>query len=219
MVAQCIRFWPQYELIKRMVDEGRVGRVRFAKLKRICAPPTYSSGNWLMDGGQSGGALFDLHVHDIDFAHHLLGVPETVHARGCRGPSGGIDHVFASYGYADGRLAWLEGGWTYHAPWPFEMAIVVDGEGGTLEWSSSRGSDVLLYADGAEPERSECEEGTGWTRELDYFVGCVREGRPVERCLPASSRTSIALALAEKQAIETGASVSFQAAKDGGLTL
>ena len=219
MVAQCIRFWPQYELIKGMVDEGRIGRVRFAKLRRVCTPPAYSSENWLMDGGQSGGALLDLHVHDVDFAHHLLGVPETVYARGCRGPSGGTDHVFASFGYADGRLAWLEGGWTYHAPWPFEMAIVVNGEKGTLEWSSSRGSDVLLYAGDADPERHPCPEGTGWSREMDYFVECVGAGRPVDRCLPSSSRTSIALALAEGQSIESGAAVPIRLSPGGGATL
>ena len=69
--------------------------------------------------------MLDLHVHDVDFAHVLLGVPDTIHARGCRGKSGAIDHVFATYGYADGRYALLEGSWAYHAPWPFEMAITV----------------------------------------------------------------------------------------------
>nr|CAI78888.1 dehydrogenase [uncultured bacterium] len=208
MIAQCVRFWPQYEAIKRLVDEGRLGPLRFAKLKRVTSPPLYSSQNWLMDGRQSGGALLDLHVHDTDFAHHLLGMPESIFARGTRGPSGEIDHVLATYSYADGRYALIEGGWAHHhAPWPFEMAISVFGERGAAQWSSQRGPEVLLYAGADEVQRIDCADEAGWMHELDYFIDRVVAGQPVERCLPASSRTSVALALLEKQAIESGGAV------------
>ena len=204
MIGQCVRFWPQYDLIKRVVEEGRIGPVRFAKLARLSSPPRYSEQNWLLDGRQSGGALLDLHVHDVDFAHYLLGIPDTVYARGRRGLSGEIDHVVATYGYADGRYACLEGSWAYHAPRPFEMAITVRGDDGTLQWSSHAGSAVLLYAGGTAPERLDAGDRNGWQCELDYFLDCVRTGRPVDRCRPESSRTSIALVLLEQQSIETG---------------
>jgi predicted dehydrogenase len=204
MIAQCIRFWPQYETIQRLIAEGRIGAVRFAFLRRIASPPQYSSGGWLMDGSRSGGAIFDLHVHDVDFAHVLMGVPDTVYARGTRGPSGEIDHVLATYGYADGRYALLEGGWVFHPPWPFDMSITVHGERGTLFWSMPRGPEVLLYAGAAEPETFPHDDQTGWMRELDYFIDCVLSGTPVQRCTPDSSRTSIALTLLERQSIDSG---------------
>ena len=147
MVAQCIRFWPQYVIIKRCVDEGRIGDVRFATLRRLACPPTYSAGGWLLDGSQSGGALLDLHLHDVDFAQHLLGSPQTITAHGMHGQSGEIDHVAALFGYQDGRYAMIEGGWAHNAPWPFEMSITVNGDLGTLEWNSGR-DDVRLYAGG-----------------------------------------------------------------------
>jgi predicted dehydrogenase len=128
MIGQCIRFWPQYEKIKALVDEGLIGAVRFAKLARLSSAPTYSDGNWLLNGAASGGALLDLHVHDVDFAQYLLGLPATITAVGCRGVSGQIDHSFATYSYADGRYALLEVSWAYHTPWPFEMAITVCGD-------------------------------------------------------------------------------------------
>ena len=202
MIAQCIRFWPQYEAIKQRVDAGRIGAVRFAALRRLASPPA-SFDNWMMDGERSGGALFDLHVHDVDFAQYVLGLPALLTAYGCRGASGAIDHVVATYGYPDGRYATLEGGWIYHAPW-FEMAITVVGETGTLDWLMSRGPEVYAYHGGVEPERITVSEETGWGRELDYFVDCLREGRPVERCLPASSRANIALTLLERESIESG---------------
>ena len=207
MVAQCIRFWPQYEEIKRRVDAGEIGLVRFASLKRLASPPGYSQGGWLMDGTKSGGALLDLHVHDVDFAQHLLGLPVKLTAQGCGGPSGAIDHVVSTYIYDDGRYATLEGGWLFHAPWPFEMAITVVGEAGTLDWSMQRGPEVGFYHGGDELEKIVVGDETGWTRELDYFTACARQGRAVERCLPASSRASIALALLERESVEGGGTV------------
>lgn len=203
MVAQCIRFWPQYELIKRYVDEGRIGTVRFATLRRRASAPTYSADNWLLDGQRSGGAILDLHLHDVDFAQYLLGVPDTIFARGGRDARGAIDHVVATYGYADGRYVLIEGGWALHTPWPFDMAITVHGERGTLDWCSTRGDDVLLYAGGVQPKRIPTS-GDALQQQLDYFISCALAGREVERCLPRSTRASVALAWLERRSVETG---------------
>lgn len=207
MIAQCMRFWPQYELIKQRVDAGDIGAVRFVSLRRLASSPGHTAGNWMMDASQSGGALFDLHVHDIDFVQHLLGLPAKLAAHGYRGASGGIDHVIATYAYEGGCYALAEGAWVYHVPWPFEMAITVVGETGTLDWSMLRGPQVLLYAGGARAEKLTAPDGTGWTREIDYLISCVRDGRKVERCLPRSSRANIALALLEQASIERGGAV------------
>ncbi len=204
MIAQCIRFWPQYEEIERRVRTGEIGPVRFARLRRLASVPDYSAGGWLLDARLSGGALFDLHVHDVDFAQYLLGVPQDVQAVGLTGPSGGIDQVAALYSYEDGRYAVLEGGWLLSAPWPFEMAITVVGERGTLDWSMNAGPQVRLYRGGATAELIEVPGQTGWQRELDYFIECLLAGRPPRRCLPESSRQSIELVLREKAACERG---------------
>ncbi|MFH1747877.1 MAG: Gfo/Idh/MocA family oxidoreductase [Planctomycetota bacterium] len=207
MIAQCIRFWPQYALIKQYVDEGRIGAIRFVKLTRVTSPPDYSSQNWLMDGSQSGGALFDLHVHDVDFIHYLLGKPATIHARGARGHSGQIDHVLATYSFIDGSYALLEGGWIYNPPWPFEMAITVCGEHGTLTWQMSGGADVKFFAGGSEPETLTCGLENGYLRELDYFISCIMSEHLVEQCSPESTRRSIALALLEREAVTSADSI------------
>jgi predicted dehydrogenase len=207
MVAQCIRFWPQYELIKRYIDEGRLGRVRFMTLRRLGSPPTYSFHNWLLDATQSGGALLDLHVHDVDFAHHVFGVPETITARGTSGPSGGCDHVVALHGYPDGRYVHLEGGWALAAPWPFEMEIEVHGDAGTLGWAMSRGTDVLYYNGAPQVVPLPCA-GDAIANEQAYFIDCTRSRRPVARCLPFSTRTSVALAWLEQRSIQLGRPVN-----------
>jgi 1,5-anhydro-D-fructose reductase (1,5-anhydro-D-mannitol-forming) len=198
MVAQCIRFWPQYELIKRYMEEGRIGKVKFVSMRRVGGAPSYSAGNWMLDGQQSGGALLDLHVHDVDFAQHMLGIPDTIFAHGAIGPSGGIDHIVASWGYADGRYAVIEGGW---APWPFDMEIAVLGEQGSLGWAASRGEEVSFCTGGDKAERLPCE-GDAYVREDDYFIECALAGKPVAHCAPRSTRTSITLAWLERRAVE-----------------
>ncbi len=203
MIAQCIRFWPHYELIQRYIAEGRIGKVRFAALRRDSSPPDYSADNWLMDAAQSGGGFLDLHVHDVDYAQHVFGLPAEIVARGSIGPTKNVDHLVATWSYEDGRYVTLEGGWAFTPPFKFDMGITVVGEFGTLDWQLSRGEEVLLYAGGAEPERIACE-GDALANELDYFIQCVRAGRPVERCLPTSTRTSVCLAWLEARAVESG---------------
>jgi predicted dehydrogenase len=204
MIAQCIRFWPQYERIEEIVAAGGVGKVLSVSMKRLSSVPSYSSDNWLMKHELSGGALFDLHVHDVDFAQHLLGVPKRIFAQGAIGPSGGLDHIVAMYSYDDGVCVELEGSWRHQPPWPFEMSIRVVGDAGTLSWNMNRGDEVLHYRGGDEPVRIAVSGETGWTREIDYFVDCIARGEPVRRCEPRSSRTSIALTLLEKESVERG---------------
>ena len=211
MIDQCVRFFPQYELIKRYVDEGRIGKVRYAGLWRLGAPPSHCKDNWMLDARISGGALCDLHIHDVDFAQHLLGRPAQIAARGCVGPSGGIDHVVATYHYADGRYALLEGGWSLHAPFPFDFAITVHGDTGTLTWTASKGLNVLYYRGQPEAQQLECKDEGGTRGVINYFIDCVRSGQPVSRCTAEEARNSFALATLEKLAIDSGEMVEVAA--------
>jgi len=212
IVDQCVRFFPQYELIKEWVDSGRLGRIRYASLTRLSSPPTHSKDNWMLNSRLSGGAIFDLHIHDVDFAQQLMGVPDTIRAHGSSGTSGGTDHVFATYGYADGRYALVEGGWGLHLPWPFDMSIVVHGEKGTLSWTASKGPDVQHYDGAAEVHNLKCANEGGTRRLIHYFVDAIRAGQPVTRCTAESARLSMALAALEKQAVESGETIDVAAA-------
>jgi predicted dehydrogenase len=207
IIGQCVRFFPQYELVKRYVDEGTIGRPRYAVLTRLASPPNHSKDDWMLNSRISNGALFDLHVHDVDFVQHVFGPPETLYARGSTGPSGGIDHVVATYGYADGLYVEIEGGWSLHAPWPFDMAITVHGDKGSLYWAASRGPNVLHYDGDSEPRVLECPNEGGTRRLLDYFVDCVCAGRPVARCTPQSARLSVGLVVLEDHSIKSRAAI------------
>jgi predicted dehydrogenase len=208
MTGQCIRFWPQYVEIKRRVESGEYGPIRSVVLRRIASPPGYSQGGWLMDHRLSGGALIDLHVHDADFAHFLMGPPRAITASGTTGPSGGIDHVCALWDYGDGRIVSLEGGWSYHAGFPFEMFINVRCERATFQWRMSDGPAVRMFTDAAGPQDLTVKDSNGWVEQIAYFLDRIQQGRQPDLCTPESSALSIRLAELERESIQRGATVT-----------
>jgi predicted dehydrogenase len=209
MVAQCIRFWPQYVAIKEMITSKKFGKLRSLALKRLANPPMYSMGNWLMDHKKSGGALLDLHVHDIDFAAHMLGKPKRIYAKATKGPSGGWDHVEAIWDYDKDLLVTVEGGWAFAPSWPFDMVLIARCEKATVKWVMSEGPNVKVFGESGVEEIA-VENATGWDKEIAYFVDCVASGKKPKMCTPDSTALSIALADAEVKSITTGKVVAIK---------
>jgi len=65
MIAQCLRFWPEYEYLKECVDSGRYGKVISGYFFRGGTTPIWSHDNWLLQNEKSGGCLMDQHIHDV----------------------------------------------------------------------------------------------------------------------------------------------------------
>jgi len=67
MVGHVVRFMPPYQKIKHWIDSKEFGNLRFLSLSRFCGLPGW--GQWKEKNVRelSGGALFDLAIHDIDF--------------------------------------------------------------------------------------------------------------------------------------------------------
>ena len=67
MVAQVLRFWPEYELLKELYDSKKYGKLLSGYMCRLGACPKWSWDNWMKDPNRSGLVPYDLHVHDLDF--------------------------------------------------------------------------------------------------------------------------------------------------------
>ena len=48
MIAQVLRFWPEYELIKELYDSGKYGKLLSGYMGRLGSYPTWSWDNWMM---------------------------------------------------------------------------------------------------------------------------------------------------------------------------
>ncbi|MBR5738274.1 MAG: Gfo/Idh/MocA family oxidoreductase, partial [Verrucomicrobia bacterium] len=103
MPAQCVRFFPEWSYLKRLIDDGRYGKVVAARFRRVSEAPGWGVSSFLK-GQESGGALYDLHVHDLDFVLYCFGMPKAVFARGATYASGAVDHVMANYIYENGAV-------------------------------------------------------------------------------------------------------------------
>ncbi len=190
MTAHVLRFWPDYVALADAIRSGRVGAVRAAIFRRRCAAPGWSA--WLANKESSGGGVFDLLIHDVDFCLHLFGPPEAVSAVGYEDLGRGMDWITAQLHYAGIGGVVISGGWHHPGAFPFSMEYSVVAEGGTIEYSSAVGPPAF-YRAGAEKEMLPVDGRDGYEAELAYFVDCCVHRRPPERCPPEQSAAAVKL--------------------------
>ncbi len=190
MVAQVLRFFPDYEMARDILQSRRLGAVRSAFLRRRCAAPSWSK--WLHDEVQSGGGVFDLLIHDVDFAIHLFGRPTAVSALGHENMAGGIDYIVAQLHYPEIGPVTVTGGWHHPKSYPFSMEFTIVSDGGTLEYNSA-GRPLALYGANGESEALATAEVDGYQAELEYFIGCAADGRQPGKCPAAESAAAVGI--------------------------
>lgn len=193
MVAQVVRFWPDYAVARELICSGSLGRLRSAIFHRKCAAPGWSK--WLHDPAKSGGGVFDLLIHDIDFCHQLFGAPDAVDAIGPEDLDAGVDWVLAQLEYSHLAPVIVSGGWHHPRSYPFSMDFTIVMEGGTLDYHSSIRRLTLYRADGTE-ETPKLPDMDGYEAELRYFVQCAEANRWPEECPPEDSAAAVRTALA-----------------------
>lgn len=208
MVGHCIRFWPEYEALKKLVDSRSLGKILSLNLTRYGAFPTYTVGQWAADPKQAGGGM-DMHIHDTDFVLYLLGEPKSMVSHGNK-DARGVGHFFTTMDYGD-CVAHLEGGWNLPQGAPFRMEFRAVFEKGAAMY---RDGALWIYEEGATPRQHETQQmeasGTtgnlsslgGYYNELAYFVDCIAQDKMPETVTPESSRQSLRYVLEEVAQIE-----------------
>jgi len=192
MAAQVVRFIPPYRTTADILHSGRLGQVRSAIFRRRCAAPAWSA--WLADPAQSGGGVFDLLIHDIDFCLHIFGKPEAVTASGYEDLPRGVDWILAQFWYPSIGAVAVYGGWHHPAAYPFSMQFTILADGGTLEFSSA-GAPLAEYGDDGLEHPLNVPDIDGYRAELAYFLECSAYGRKPAQCPPEESAAAVKLAL------------------------
>ncbi|MHC4535381.1 MAG: Gfo/Idh/MocA family protein [Planctomycetota bacterium] len=185
-VAHVIRFWPQYKYLYDVVKSNKYGPLRSASFVRMTAPPDWSRNGWMVDQKRSGGAIFDVHIHDIDFVNHLLGRPKGLQSLYPEARN----HIFSILQYPKDLSVTVEGG-TILPPHPnFFMCYSAVFEQALLTFNTLEGDQVGLYLDG-KTEMIECggpkyedkldffvSGGEGYYYELKHFTDCIKLSQP-----------------------------------------
>ncbi len=190
MGGQVLRFVPAWETLRALLSNA--GPVRSAFFRRRCAAPAWSA--WLSDPRRSGGGVFDLLIHDVDFCVSVWGMPDRVAARGYEDLPRGIDVISADLFYPDAGPIVVAGGWQHPKSYPFSMEFSVVTDPMTIEWRS--GDDALrLYRANGESESGVLFEADPFERELSYFADCALSGAPPDLCPPGQSAQAVELML------------------------
>lgn len=185
MVAQVLRFWPEYELLKELYDSGKYGKLLSGSMSRLGGIPRWSWDNWMRDEKRSGLVPFDLHIHDLDFLVYAFGKPEDAKVHRAKRPD--QDYFSVVYEYP-AFFVTTEASW-YAAPYPFTATFRFQFERAILAYE--KGQCMLYEKDGTVTDLTEAAEGdTGginlpksdaYANEIRYFTECVLEDRVPDR--------------------------------------
>ena len=203
MIAQCIRFWPEYRFLKQTIQDGHLGRLLSLHMYRIGGRPAgWGWENWFMDPARSGGALYDLHVHDVDFVNFMLGAPDTITASIRKvEPGSPIEVIHALYNYANGPQVSLNSGWC-EVQIPFKAGYEAWFEKGFVRLDTAQNPALTVYDHPLQlnPQPASYTPGDAYLNEIQYFVQCVQNNQEPVECPPESARDSLILLEREKAA-------------------
>ena len=181
MIAQVLRFFPEYEYLKACMTDRRFGNPLAASFGRYSNPATWGWENWFMDYGKSGGCITDLHVHDIDIARYLFGEPKSVSCRAVD-TNTRYDIVQTVLEY-DGLPVMAEGAWS-SGQMKFSSCYRVDFEKASVVFEDGK---VTVYPDkDPAPYTPKLEGWDGYTNEIAFFSDVV-SGKITNERNPASS--------------------------------
>lgn len=204
MPAMCMRFWPGWHWLKQAIDRKTYGNVLAARFRRVSGPPGWSKANYFK-GGESGGALLDLHIHDTDFVQFCFGKPKAVFSLGQSRFSGAVDHVVTQYVVKGGATVSAEGSWLMSGAHPFTMKYTVNFERATAEFDISRGAEALrLYQDGKPMQTVKLEGADGYVGELGHMIESIRRKRPPTTVTAKDGLRAVEICEAEEQSVLTG---------------
>lgn len=221
MIAQVIRFWPEYMVLKQVYDEQRYGKLLQIWFSRVCGAPIWSWENWYVDPARSRMAPFEMHIHDVDYIHYLLGVPRSVRSESVDQMSVYASYIKTQYFYdaLPGVIVEAEGAW-WQGEVPFAHTFRAVFEAATLIFDSQK---LTVYeGEGVGPKvievGSEVKMGGainlqntgGIYNEIAYFVECLRAGKSPTVITPEQSLDSLRILLAEIESAHEGIEVRMK---------
>lgn len=200
MPAMCMRFWPGWPWLREQVAAGSFGAVRSAEFSRLSSRPGWGSA-FYRNPGRSGSALFDLHIHDVDFIRWCFGHPASVAA------SGSIEDVLGCYGYSGPERVTARGAWRPDPDTRFTMRYAVCFDQAEVRFDSTDAIPLSVLRGGTR-QAVRLPAESGYDGEVRHFVELVlgRVAGPVATLEEALAVTGILEA--EARALAASGSVA-----------
>ncbi len=183
MVAQVLRFWPEYEKVKEFCDNGTYGKLLCGRMQRLGNMPKWSWDSWMQDEKRSGFVPFDLHIHDLDWIVYAFGAPKN--HTSYRNKRTNQDQLTVNYEFEDFYLN-TEASWNW-APTPFRAGFRFQFEEAVVEYDGSMtvykndGEILNLAEEAGEAGVINLPQTDAYGEEIRYFRDCVVNNTPVDK--------------------------------------
>jgi predicted dehydrogenase len=181
MEAMWMRCIPLIRRLQQLFDSGHFGRILQVRADLgfvVDAPET----DRLLDPMLGGGALLDMGIYPLTFAHLFLGEPAELAAVAALAPTGVDLNLALSLGYASGAVASLSASMTSWSPRSASIATDV----GRLDLAAPfhHPSTAIWTSDGESTEIGEPLIGTGLANEALEVIRCLRNGETESPLVP-----------------------------------
>lgn len=193
MVAHVVRFWPEYARLKAMHDCGALGNILQLTFSRYGAPPQWSKDGWMMSDELSGGILYDLTIHDIDFCLWMLGEPKWLFAKKSRRNQNYTVYANIIMGYETCNVL-IESGFIMAEQYPFTVGFRLSNGDKSYEYINKNKQGLLLYDSSLAGKKLEYPDNDPYVEELRYFIDCVRNNKPLETCTAEEAANAVRFA-------------------------
>jgi myo-inositol 2-dehydrogenase/D-chiro-inositol 1-dehydrogenase len=206
--AHVLRFFSEYRTAKDRVDAGDLGEIAVVRLNRSTYLPRGESG-WFNDTVRSGGVVYDLMIHDVDYAAWIAGPVLRMYARlGSNGHGG--DHVLATLRHANGAISHLQGSWAFPVG-TFNASLEIAGSNGLIGELPGDETEVgfaVENGNAAGPEPSASGESP-YIAQLRHFAAVLDgDENPIVTGTEAADAVAVCDAIAAS--IESGRAVSVE---------
>lgn len=188
MVAQVLRFWPEYELLKVIYDSQKYGKLLSASFTRLSSTPKWSWDNWMKDESRSGLVPFDLHIHDLDFIISTFGKPTNMCKHRSKRPEQDYFHIVYEYDgfFISAQSSWFASQYPFTAGYcaQFEKAVVAY-ENGSCKIFEDNGKVIDMESASEEDTGSiNLPKSDAYANEIRYFADCVLSNTFPEKVKP-----------------------------------
>ena len=216
MVAQAARWTPEFAKARELLHAGVFGDLHMVSSKRLSQPPAWTT--WHKDPNKSGGGLYDLQVHNIDYLVGLFGEVDRVSAIGWKSETGCWNHVAASIVFRNGVTAMDEGSLEMIGDYPFSYGLRIVGDLASYDFRFTGGQNIencdtasnmaVFYEKGKAPRQVEIDAKDPYEMEIIAYLEAIEEKKSVP-ILPAESLYVMRVVEAIKESLETGKTVQI----------
>jgi predicted dehydrogenase len=189
MEAMWMRCNPGVLRILELIREGAIGEVTSVHADFGVSGP-FEPTHRMRAPELGGGALLDLGVYPVSFAHLILGVPDHIRAWAKIGPEGTDENTGIVFGYESGAVAALTSGIVGQT----SLGATVTGTKGRIDLDTPffRPDRFTVHRAGSEPEVVPVTRaGLGYLYEAAEVQRCLREGLTESPLVPHAATIQV----------------------------